>query len=287
MLMAARKVNRAYHRRLGRRNKNPLGEENVLDADWDNLVILDACRYDYFTEYTGQLSGTLSKRISPASATKEFIRNTFAGRDETDLVYVSTNSWWARLSEDIDSTVHEFVNLEEEDIQDPILDVELPETVTDRDIEEVGRYPNKRLLVHYNQPHYPYIGELGRQLFPGENRNVIADDVSKVDVTVDQIRAAYRENLAAVIPEFVRLADHIEGKTVLTADHGEMLGERGWPVPVRDYGHPLGIYLPELVEVPWFECAYESRRDIVNEGHGHKNVSNEAAKDRLKTLGYL
>lgn len=287
MLVTARKINRGYHRRLGRRNGNPRGGENILDADWDNLVILDACRYDYFMEYADQFSGTLSKRISPASATKEFIRNTFTGRDETDLVYVSTNAWWAWLADDIDATVHEFVNLEEEDIQDPILDVELPETVTERAIEEAERYPNKRLLVHYNQPHYPYIGELGRRLFPGENRNVIATDVSKVNVSVNQVRAAYRENMDAVIPEIVRLIDYLEGKTVVTADHGEMLGERGWPVPVRDYGHPWGIYVPELVEVPWFECEYESRKDIVNEGDGHRNVSNDAAKDRLETLGYL
>lgn len=246
MLGAARKVNRGYHRRLGRRNGNPQGEENVLVADWDNLIILNACRYDYFTEYEEQLSGTFSKRISSASATKEFMWNTITEWDETDLVYVFTNAWWAWLADGIDSTVHEFVNLEEENIQDPILDVELPETVTDRAIEEAERYPNKRLLVHYNQPHYPYIGELGGRLFPGENRNVIANDVSKMVMTVDQVQAVNRENMDAVIPEVVRLVDHLEVKTVVTADHGKMLGERGWPIPVRDYGHLWGIHIPEL-----------------------------------------
>lgn len=37
--------------------------ENVMERDWDTLVILDACRHDYFTaqnELPGELTSTVS-----------------------------------------------------------------------------------------------------------------------------------------------------------------------------------------------------------------------------------
>jgi hypothetical protein len=52
---------------------------NVLEEDWDNLVILDACRYDLFKQ-VNDISGDLQKRQSQASMTAEFLNRNFAGK---------------------------------------------------------------------------------------------------------------------------------------------------------------------------------------------------------------
>jgi hypothetical protein len=52
-------------RELNRRlfDDHPMDGVSVFKGDWDNLIILDACRYDIFAE-TNTLSGDLSKRTS-------------------------------------------------------------------------------------------------------------------------------------------------------------------------------------------------------------------------------
>ena len=40
---------------------------HIMDEDWDNLIILDACRYDLFEE-VNTIDGTLESRISLGSA---------------------------------------------------------------------------------------------------------------------------------------------------------------------------------------------------------------------------
>ena len=48
---------------------------NVMEEDWDFLIVLDACRYDYFSEmYEGFFTGRLEKRISPGCSTVEWLK---------------------------------------------------------------------------------------------------------------------------------------------------------------------------------------------------------------------
>ena len=64
---------------------------NVIQEQWDYLIVLDACRYDYFKEfYQHYLPGVLSKRISVGSSTPEWRDKSFPGFYE-GLSYVSTN----------------------------------------------------------------------------------------------------------------------------------------------------------------------------------------------------
>jgi len=66
---------------------------------------------------------------------------------------------------------------------------------------------------------------------------------------VDGLREAYKENLCIVLGYAAQLCWEImtisNGKIVITADHGELLGEHG------KYSHGSGDQL--LTEVPWFE----------------------------------
>jgi hypothetical protein len=60
-------------------------------VDWDNLILLDACRYDTFEELATDLPGELKKTESKAPATDPFLRANFSGKKRCETVYVTVN----------------------------------------------------------------------------------------------------------------------------------------------------------------------------------------------------
>ena len=162
-----------------------------------------------------------------------------------------------------------------------------PETVTEHALAAHDSYPNKRLLVHYFQPHQPYLGPYGRERFePGRG---LAHVVKATDPTREELLRAYRENLELVLDEVEVLLAEIPGKTAVTADHGEMFGERMWPVPVADYGHHDGVHIDELLEVPWFVSENGPRKEIVEEPPAASEATEfdtEELESQLRALGY-
>jgi hypothetical protein len=167
----------------------------------------------------------------------------------------------------------------------------MPETVSKHAKEAAEKYPNKRLIVHYMQPHTPYIGPTGREHFDGFRTR--SDFVQQNDDSncfdVGKLRTAYRENLKIILHEITELLDVLDGKTVISADHGEMLGERHFPIPMRDYMHPHGIDNKELVKIPWLAYTDGSRKSIVAEqpDKNNRSIDTDAIEEQLKELGYL
>ena len=47
-----------------------------MKEDWDNLIVLDACRYDMFKEIN-TIKGNLERGISRGSATSQFLIENF------------------------------------------------------------------------------------------------------------------------------------------------------------------------------------------------------------------
>lgn len=57
----------------------------------------------------------------------------------------------------------------------------------------------------------------------------------------------YEENLRIVLDAVVDLCSGLDGRVVVTADHGEAFGEQGvWE-------HHIETHIPPLMEVPWLE----------------------------------
>lgn len=259
----------------------------ILYQDWDNLIILDACRYDIFERYHS-FEGRLEPRISQASATKEFIQANFHNESHLDLSYVSANGWYGKLYEDLNSDIYDFIFCEREAYDGS---VPHPRTVTDRAIDYLEDGIDKRLIVHYLQPHEPYFDESGDELFPLESTN--PPILAQHGYRKERIREAYVQNFNLVVNHVERLLEHLDGKTVITSDHGELLGERLFPVPCRWYGHPLGVYVDELVRVPWFVIESEGRREIntadesIDWQYSDPNWNPNDIKQQLEGLGYL
>ena len=73
---------------------------DVMKEDWDNLIILDACRYDYFKEKQKNIRGELESVVSRGAHSSEFIEKNFLGRKLHDTIYVTANPYYTNAHPD-------------------------------------------------------------------------------------------------------------------------------------------------------------------------------------------
>lgn len=65
--------------------------------------------------------------------------------------------------------------------------------------------------------------------------------------TREKLMEYYRENMRLALENANELAEDLDGKVIITSDHGEAFGEQGvWE-------HHVETHIPPLVEVPWLE----------------------------------
>ena len=267
---------------------------HIMEEDWDTLVLLDACRYDMFAEQIN-FDGRLESRISLGSTSEEFLERNFTNKTFHDTVYINTNPYLPRLGLD-DGTFHAVIDLLNR--WDSERGTVHPQTVVEAAQRTQEEYPDKRLIIHFMQPHIPFIGPIGQQLL-GEGWNTDNPDIHRrsiwsylregeEEIEIDRVWEAYRENLDIVLSHVDSILDTVPGKTIVSADHGNLVGERLSPIPTKKkYGHPYGVYVPELVKVPWFIIESDERREIRSEPPVETNSQSEETVDkRLEALGY-
>lgn len=282
---------------------------SILEKDWDNLLLLDACRYDEFCHVAPFGRDNINQRITLGSKTPEFLQRTFKGRRLHDLVYVTANPQVLKFQseENSDTPVfHDTISLL--DRWDTETQTIRPETVRDGALEAARNHPNKRLIIHFLQPHAPFLGpkaeEIQRRtgrtiggLNPG--REYTGIEPKKVEtasyqemidkgITREEILASYRETLWLVIAECQPLINTLPGKTVITSDHGELLGDRIYPFGGQRWEHPADIRSTELCVVPWVEFDTNDRKLVTSEPPKEReSVDQSTVDDRLRSLGYL
>jgi hypothetical protein len=216
-------------------------------------VVLDACRLDYFTKLNS-LSGYLTPIEVQASCTINWLKHYFPGK--YPYQYVSSNPFCNSITE-----VHGYFGRDHfarvVDVWKTHWDEKLM-TVPPARVTKVATrylYLYRKTIIHYMQPHLPGIGKT-RVMYeawrPSPGRTVVdkTHPRSFEEVHLNLLRKAYEENLAIVLEEIRNnLLPRIpEGKkVVLTADHGELLGEDGMLF------HPCGVRHPLLNRVFWFE----------------------------------
>jgi hypothetical protein len=264
-------------------------EDSHIDLDWDTLIILDACRYDTFEKYNPfDVPATCVE--SNASHTAEFLERTFT-EDRHDTVYVTASPQVVGY----ESRFHDVVHVWDSDWDDELRTVR-PDSVTDAARVAMDEYPDKKIILHYMQPHYPFIGPTGRELgthatFTGglQEREHLSvwELLSAGKVSIEDVRTAYEENLELVLEDVTGLISELDGKTVVTSDHGNLFGERVSPLPIRLYGHPPNIPAEKLIQVPLVELPFDSRRRTTITPPSEATSGRENVESRLEDLGYL
>lgn len=287
-----RKLNELYHS-----TKYPMKEgTNIFNEDWDNLIILDACRLDKFEEMVELEDGCLESRTSIASRSPTFMSRNLEGRAYHDIVYICANPHVASYQEDV---FHDVLNIWEEEWDEETGAI-LPKTVTEAAINAAQEYPNKRICVHYMQPHSPYIGKSRKELLSSpewtrakrltgkENPNIFpALWYGALNLEREFLFCLYDENLQLVMEDVEILLEEFSGKTAISADHGELLGETVGPIPMKGYGHPP-LYCSELREVPWYTVTRGERREVWAEDPEEiTQVDMQESEQQLEALGYI
>ncbi len=239
----------------------------VCDEKWDNLIILDACRYDMFSEAhkKNYIDGVLKSKISRGSCTPDFLKENFSGRICDDVIYITANPYVNMFFKD---NFFKIIPAWKTGWSEKYNTV-LPESMFEIALKTVKKYPDKRYIVHFMQPHFPFItdplGDTGirylrESLLNGDsvNREIANKEINvwkiveleKIDMM--RVRRAYVNNLYITLPYVKRLIKILKGINVVTSDHGNLLGEIFLPIlPFKLYGHPCGFYLENLIKVPW------------------------------------
>lgn len=264
----------------------------VMDEDWDNLIILDACRYDLFEEVADLSKFDEYRRVkSLGSSTPEWTKRNFSGKRFGDTVYVSGNPFTTKFAGDSFYRLYEVWD----DLDDETETV-LPSIVVSKAKEAAETHEDKRLIAHFMQPHHPFVSAVhwDDSLSP---ENAFANDsnfetpwtwLREGKVTYEEVWANYRANLEYVLDDAIELAESLPGKSVISSDHGNLVGERDFPVPIRRYGHPPGLRKAELVTVSWAVIDGPRRKITEGDAGGSQLTDSDEAliEERLADLGY-
>lgn len=262
--------------------------------DWDVLVILDACRLDLMREVAAEfdfLPAHIDAHTSPASASREFLErhvqaNSAAGEIERTAL-VSGNAFTReRFVQDADwASLDEVWRHSWDDDHGTVL----PRSVTDAAIRQHREGGHDRLIAWYMQPHAPFIGAEWSNGFDrkeGFGNPDGHDDGKSVwyqlrdgEISESQLWAAYKDNLRAVLEEVQLLVENVDGRVVVTSDHGNAIGEYGI------YGHPLYNWAPVLKRVPWIELQGRGKETHKPQPQS-VGTSDMTVDERLEALGY-
>lgn len=201
------------------------------------LIVLDACRYDAISERDERAQ----KVRSPASNIKQWVERVWP-YNFPDGKYISGNPQARGFNNEV--RVWQF------DWEDG-LNTTLPSAVA-KSVKDVDE---NKMVAHFVQPHTPHLSDF--DVYSVEDmRRVGAEKAKKsYEETLDY---AWENGVRPLLEEYVG-----ERKVVVTADHGEALGEN------NKYGH--GIAEDVVLDVPWLE---------------YDTDAEEVIDDRLKALGY-
>lgn len=258
--------------------------DHVYNEEWDLLIILDGCRYDTLNRLSDEYSfiNSVEERISVGTWSGEWIENTFTG-GIPKTKYITGNPFSEEFLSCSNVDVDEVWKYEWSDEHGTVL----PDPLTDRAIDSRRSESYPRTVVHYMQPHHPFVNsdvkgdhEIEKVGSADQIENDIWDSLRKGDTSVEEVLDGYEDNLRFVLDNISQLIDNTTGRVVITADHGNAFGEKGF------YGHPMGVYTKAVRQVPWCVInAEDSGRHNPDVDDNDKSVS-EDVEQKLESLGY-
>lgn len=285
---------------------------NLFDEEWDLAIILDACRVDALRAVADEYDyiDEVDSVLSVGSSSKEWMVNTFRkeyAEEISQTAYLTGNAWAdVVLQEDVpfskwtvtNGSIFESNNVVERLLYRPTvtrddfdevfmqsltemngIEAFCPEELTNYAIHTGRKGSSNRVLVHYMQPHAPYIHNVTKGNEPSDfDQNPM--ECLRSGYERGPIWDAYLDNLRCVLDEVQRLLENFDGNAIITSDHGELFGEIGL------YGHAEGIPHPKLKRVPWIRAKGIDQGSIEVNELVERNAKQEV-DERLSALGYL
>lgn len=282
---------------------------NIYSYDWDALLILDACRVDALREVKAEYEflTTIESRWSKGSTSKEWLENTFTESRKAQIestAYITANCYSRHLNKEEaspleypvarDQTVAEpvFKKLIRDDVADAsdfcrfvkLYDKVMgeniaqlpPETVTDSAIGVARESDCERYLIHYMQPHHPFIYADEQKPWQESPFEYLTNGGD-----FEKVWEGYLDNLRLVLDQVEVLLKNLDAETVIiTADHGELFGEWGL------HSHVVGLPHPKLRRVPWVETKATDTRKYQPDSVLDQEATDEELEERLEALGY-
>lgn len=269
-----------------KQNENIEKQKKLIHGNgWDYLIILDDCRYDFFEEISSEyFSGSLKKVESEGSETIEWLKKTFP--DTYDITYISGNPFVNSKgveAEGYNATDHfkKIVDVWDFGWDDNKGTVPPEEMVTASLNEEMD---TQKCIIHFIQPHRPFLSEedphslglrkkIQERTWKTRLRGWLSNKLSSIigkektryiswlifgtdfrayekilsEWGAKKILNLYEDNLKKALESVSFLVKNLNGRIIITADHGESFGEEGI------WGHPRNSKNPSLINVPWLE----------------------------------
>lgn len=266
--------------------------EFIWEREFDLLIILDACRLDMFeailNEYEFLPNSTDSIR-SVAGNSELWMKRTFSekkfdGLDKTAYISGNPNT--------MDSVDHSKVGMVDEVYEygwNEEYGTVLPETITDQAITTQRQSDYEKLILHYMQPHHPFINspEINPSSAAGHKKNPSRERTThpwkrlrRGKLEHDLVWKAYMDNLRYILDHLPKLLNNIDAeRAIITSDHGNLVGEYGL------YAHPSHCPISTLRDVPW--CVVDaSDTGEYSPENINKEPEERQVHKKLEALGY-
>ncbi|BEP18356.1 hypothetical protein PYJP_17080 [Pyrofollis japonicus] len=232
-------------------NKSAINQINLIhNLSWDHLIVLDACRYDYFAKLWKLTQYTVYKAKSPASWTLEWLSSVFTKKFPNTVVF-SANPY---INNSNKETCVSGICWKAKDKFERVIEVwkiawsDKLMTVPPWRLYRIVRVNTevwkrtqkmKRSIIWFIQPHYPYLSEefvnmlkkityksSGEDFLKGSLDHMIRNTLNKIISHNWKLLARmYEDNVKIVLNYVYKLIKNLDGTIVVTSDHGELLGE--------------------------------------------------------------
>jgi len=132
---------------------------DILEQDWDLFLILDACRYDVFKKVYKNIlkkEGKVKQAKTKCNCTKEWMLNNLKGKDCKDIIYIDPIILFEKYL-----AYDQFFKVIPvwKDKWDYHYGTIMPSDMTNSAIEQMRAHSNKRIIIHYHQPHPPFLND--------------------------------------------------------------------------------------------------------------------------------
>ena len=290
VLQLPRKLRMGYYRM-------PLQRRLINSCQWNVLIVLDACRADYYRRRAPEASCVRSLGRDTRQWVIRLCNLAEIRKRMRDILWVTANPVVDRTLEEI-GIAENLATLKvwetgwsrvgPQDIPT------VPPVAVNTSVQEyLAAYGQpKHMIIHYVQPHSPYIGEYQLPLAGwgwGEDEmsqeiNRLSDPrdaVGKGFATWGQVRRAYESNVELVRIAARDLRRKLGGNVVVTADHGEILGAGG------RFGHDPSFCDPELRLVPWHQVRNRAFSPEPVKRMSPNTAQGNQMQQKLRALGYM